>query len=383
MGERKVLNKYIPPDFDPAKLSRSKRWVGSGGAKASAAAHKLEEIRMMLPMNVQCLTCGNFMYKGTKFNSKKETVAGDEYLGLKTFRFVMKCSGCNAYFSIKTDLRESSYEVEYGVSRNFEPSREKRKAAAEEKEARAAEERHDAVKALENRTEDSRRQLELLDELEDLRAAKVAQASLGLNADALLAMRGAGAGAGAGAAGDYEGEDEEDEAVLQRAFAAARARAGGDGGGQPFVKRLREEEDEEEEDGRGAGRGAAAASSSSSSSSSWAAPAGSSSSSSSSAGAAPSRPAASAIGPTRPTSSAAARPVARLFAIRPKISAAEHAGDGAGPVAVKRARGEEAEGGDGGGSSATQTTAPPPPPPAALPTVPKGGLVGYDSDEDD
>lgn len=65
MGERKVLNKYFPPDFDPAKLPRGKR-----------AEHNSMKVRMMLPMSVRCNTCGNFMYKGTKFNCKKQVRAG-------------------------------------------------------------------------------------------------------------------------------------------------------------------------------------------------------------------------------------------------------------------------------------------------------------------
>lgn len=61
MGERKVLNKYFPPDFDPAQLPKGKR-----------PDHNSMKVRMMLPMSVRCNTCGNFMYKGTKFNCKKQ-----------------------------------------------------------------------------------------------------------------------------------------------------------------------------------------------------------------------------------------------------------------------------------------------------------------------
>ena len=67
-----MLNKYYPPDFDPAKLPRGKR-----------PEHNSMKVRMMLPMSVQCQTCGTFMYKGTKFNMKKEDVDNETYLGIQ------------------------------------------------------------------------------------------------------------------------------------------------------------------------------------------------------------------------------------------------------------------------------------------------------------
>jgi hypothetical protein len=123
MGERKVLNKWIPPDFDPAKMPRGHR-----------EAMGRMEVRMMLPMNVQCVTCGEFMYRGKKvssiccwihqeclnsaacnyslqFNAKKEDVVGKEYLGMKLYRFIMKCTACNAPFSITTDPEHMDYAV--------------------------------------------------------------------------------------------------------------------------------------------------------------------------------------------------------------------------------------------------------------------------------
>merc|ERR1712032_1028335 len=79
------------------------------------------EVRMMLPFNIQCIKCGEYMYRGKKFNSKKEDVDDDDmYLGIKKFRFHMKCSGCGSMFSIKTDPENGDYEVEIGCKRLFE-----------------------------------------------------------------------------------------------------------------------------------------------------------------------------------------------------------------------------------------------------------------------
>lgn len=81
MAERKVLVKYYPPDFDPKLLPNNHRPKG-----------KQDNVRNMLPMTVKCNHCGNYLYIGTKFNMRKETVWTENYLGILIHRFYFKCT---------------------------------------------------------------------------------------------------------------------------------------------------------------------------------------------------------------------------------------------------------------------------------------------------
>jgi DNA-directed RNA polymerase subunit RPC12/RpoP len=146
MGERKVLNKYYPPDFDPAKLPR-----------ATSHNNRQIKVRMMLSMSIRCNTCGNYTYTGTKINCRKEDVIGETYLGIKIFRFYFKCSRCSAELIMKTNPQNSDYVIESGATRNFEPWRAEEEEIDEIRKKREAEEIGDAMKSLENRTLDSKR----------------------------------------------------------------------------------------------------------------------------------------------------------------------------------------------------------------------------------
>jgi len=187
MGERKVLNRYFPPDFDPALIPRRKR-----------AKNNEMKIRMMLPFSlryriaptprrprvrrddsvrrqlivppsvsgvtpaVNTCTAERSSTPGRRTSRRKLTwyrplhrpphricttakttlsvaslsavgtqihdvtnVSPLVLQGIMVFRFYIRCIRCNAEFTFKTDPKNSDYTAEHNCCRNFEPWRAK------------------------------------------------------------------------------------------------------------------------------------------------------------------------------------------------------------------------------------------------------------------
>lgn len=173
MSERKVLNKYIPPNFDPAKIP-----------KGLASKPKQHTVRLMAPFSMRCCTCGEFIYKGRKFNARKETVDGETYLGIKIFRFYIRCPQCGAEITFKTDPKNADYVSECGAKRNFEPWREEERETEAMAIKRRIEEENNPLKALENKTVDSKREIDIAEGLDEIRTLNARLEAV--DADAVL-----------------------------------------------------------------------------------------------------------------------------------------------------------------------------------------------------
>lgn len=116
------------------------------------------------------------MGTGLKFNARKSD-SDETYLGIRIFRFSMKCKGCPATFIIKTDPKNSDYICESGVRRNYEPWRAAKNAEEEGKEERKRQD-DDAMQALENKTRDAKEEMEQLDALDELKSLNAKRATL-------------------------------------------------------------------------------------------------------------------------------------------------------------------------------------------------------------
>lgn len=207
MSERKVLNKYIPPNFDPSRIP-----------KGIIQRQKQHTVRLMAPFSMRCNTCGEYIYKGRKFNARKETVEGEMYLTIKVYRFYIRCPVCAAEITFKTDPKNADYAAEHGAKRNFEPWREELKEGEEAKNRRALEEMYNPMKALENKTFDSKREIEIMEGLDELR---MVNARLEMVDTDTVFMKVAGKQSELEAKRRLEEMEDDDE--VRKAFAAKRA----------------------------------------------------------------------------------------------------------------------------------------------------------------
>ena len=167
MSERKVLTKYYPPDFDPSKIARTR--------VPKPAGPILQTVRLMAPFSMKCTTCGEYIYKGRKFNARKETT-DEKYFSIAIYRFYIRCTRCSGEITFKTDPKNMDYECEKGAKRNFEVWRNKEgdgkeKESEEERLERLEreEEERGAMEELEAKVVDAKREMEIADALDEIR----------------------------------------------------------------------------------------------------------------------------------------------------------------------------------------------------------------------
>ncbi|KAK4219187.1 CWC16 protein [Rhypophila decipiens] len=231
MSERKVLAKYYPPDFDPAAIGRTKK------SKADKA-NRFATVRLMAPFSMKCTSCGEFIYRGRKFNARKEIPPDERYLNIQIFRFYIKCTRCSGEIVFKTDPRNMDYVVERGAKRNVDPWKrgltgdgredetdeerldriEREMAQAEGSEHAVMLERN-AMEELEAKTADAKREMAVADALDTIRSrnARLARAQReGVEVEVLVG----------GVEKEEEErrrrEEEEDEIAAKKAFAWAK-----------------------------------------------------------------------------------------------------------------------------------------------------------------
>lgn len=152
-----TMNKWIPPDFNPAKLP-----------KPDFDKYKQYDVRMMLPFTFKCDHCGNYHYIGTKLNMRKEKCLNEKYADeIKIFRFYMKCLYCDREILMKTDPKNYDYVLEYGGTRLYQAWKDARNLELEMVRLRQIDDM-DAIKALENKAADVKREQLQLEDLDDI-----------------------------------------------------------------------------------------------------------------------------------------------------------------------------------------------------------------------
>ena len=119
MGERKGVNKYYPPDYDP-KVGGLNKYHGTHALRERA--RKLDKgiliIRFELPFNIWCDQCNHHIGMGVRYNADKSKIG--MYYSTPVYQFRMKCHLCDNYFVIKTDPGVSFLSVFIRIEFEFQ-----------------------------------------------------------------------------------------------------------------------------------------------------------------------------------------------------------------------------------------------------------------------
>lgn len=166
MSDRKGQSKWYDPNFDYHELEKYNKQLKKTRQQPNT---KQTEVRMIIPMSIQCLLCNEYIYKGTKFNSKKEIIEGEDYCGIKIYRFLFKCPNCKNIFTIKTDPQHHCYLCEKNCKSTIDPRREELKRRENEMKLKKEEEKNDIVKKMENQTKNAQREMKELERLDELK----------------------------------------------------------------------------------------------------------------------------------------------------------------------------------------------------------------------
>lgn len=117
MAERKQVNRYYPPDFDPAKHKSINKYRNSHPLRerAKKLSQGILVIRFEMPYNIWCGGCGNHVGMGVRYNAEKKKVG--KYYTTPIFEFKMKCHLCDNYIVMETDPKNFDYTITSGAQR--------------------------------------------------------------------------------------------------------------------------------------------------------------------------------------------------------------------------------------------------------------------------
>lgn len=174
MADRKAVNKYYPPDWDPSKGSIN---TYNKSHPLRARAKKIDKgilvVRFEMPFSIWCLKCENHIGMGVRYNAEKSKVGN--YYTSPIYQFKMKCHLCDNFFEIVTDPSKFDYVVKSGARRQVrmsdkadeeeEPTETINLDAAEEAKRRVT----DSMFRLEKRIEDKMKSEAELPNLRDIK----------------------------------------------------------------------------------------------------------------------------------------------------------------------------------------------------------------------